>query len=171
MERTSLAAGTRGSGRCQIPDGGEVMILRVFVKVKSGDGGCFMKLQGRWGGRRCDGPASSRASMTRFGNCLGYHPNLPSNRNFLIGSMVSSHCPENGIGTGRRALVTAPGTQEPVLAAIISCRRPNWLGRSNSGVKCRRGHSPREHQREGGTRLREAPGLDAALPRARHMFP
>ena len=24
---------------------------------------------------------------------------------------------------------------------------------------------------EGGTRLREAPGLDAALPRARHMFP
>ena len=30
---------------------------------------------------------------------------------------------------------------------------------------------PREHQREGGTRLREAPGLDAALPRARHMFP
>ena len=33
------------------------------------------------------------------------------------------------------------------------------------------GISPREHQREGGTRLREAPGLDAALPRARHMFP
>ena len=24
---------------------------------------------------------------------------------------------------------------------------------------------------EGGTRLREGPGLDAALPRARHMFP
>ncbi len=33
------------------------------------------------------------------------------------------------------------------------------------------GISPREHQREGGTRLREAPELDAALPRARHMFP
>ena len=30
---------------------------------------------------------------------------------------------------------------------------------------------PREHQREGGTRLREAHGLDAALPHARHMFP
>ena len=33
------------------------------------------------------------------------------------------------------------------------------------------GIPPREHQGEGGTRLREAPGLDAALPRARHMFP
>ena len=30
---------------------------------------------------------------------------------------------------------------------------------------------PEGTSREGETRLREAPGLDAALPRARHMFP
>ena len=77
MERTSLEAGTRGSGRCQITNGGGVMIQRIFVKLKSGDGGCFMKLQVRWRGRRCDGLASGRTSMTRFGNCLGYHRNPP----------------------------------------------------------------------------------------------
>ena len=56
MERTSLEAGTRGSGRCQMTDGGGVMISPIHVKAKSGDSGCFMKLQVCWGGCRCDGP-------------------------------------------------------------------------------------------------------------------
>ena len=51
MKRTSLEAGTRGSENRQITDGGGVMILRISVKVKSGNGGCFMNLQVRWGGR------------------------------------------------------------------------------------------------------------------------
>ena len=56
-----------------------------------------MKLQVRWGCRRCGGLASGRTSMTRFGNCLGCNPNPSSNRNFLIGSMGSSICRGNGI--------------------------------------------------------------------------
>ena len=61
MERTSMDAGTRESGRCQITDGGRVMIQRIFVKVKSVDGGCFMKLQVRWG---------RRATLERFAAAL-----------------------------------------------------------------------------------------------------
>ncbi len=97
MKRTSLEAGTRGSEDRQMTDGSGVMILRISVKVKSGDGGCFMNLQVRWGGCRCDGLASGRTSMTWLRSCLGYHPNLPSNRGSQIGSMVSSICRGNGI--------------------------------------------------------------------------
>ena len=85
--------------------------------------------------------------------------------------ITSLTCGWRGSCTGRRALVTATGILETVITAVTLRRRPNWYGRSDSVVKCCRGYSPREHQREGGTRLREAPGLDAALPRARHMFP
>ena len=56
-----------------------------------------MKLQGRWGGRRCDGLASGRTSMTWRRYCFGCHPNPSSNRISLIGSMVSSICRGNGI--------------------------------------------------------------------------
>ncbi len=57
--------------------------------------------------------------------------------------------------TGRRTLVTATGTQEAVLTAIILCRRPIWLGPSDSGVKCCRGYSPRKHL---GRELSSLPG-------------
>ena len=85
--------------------------------------------------------------------------------------MISDVVADQAGRTSTVSLVTAAGILEAVITAITFRRRPNWYGRSDSVVKCRRG-IPEGTSGAGGSQLSgEGPGLDAAQNRGRHMFP
>jgi hypothetical protein len=83
---------------------------------------------------------------------------------------------ERNRGKAETAARLAGGMLRPENASDNEAK--NWAG---AGAACRRvlvtascnaaEGIPEGTSGEGGTRLREAPGLDAALQRARHMFP